>query len=134
MAKYSAPVPQTNNVVVPNIEDTLRMLAQNANETNKQNNQRMQKFESHLDILAQSQLKFQQTIQDQISHLTTALTERSKGTLPNQPEPNPRGKGVYHVENSSGSNQQNEHVNSIVTLRLGKQIDNKVELPQQKEK
>ncbi|XP_059645976.1 uncharacterized protein LOC132289629 [Cornus florida] len=56
-----------------------------------------------------------------------------QGTLPSQLEINLQAKGVHHIETSSSTDQSNGHVNSIITLRSRKQIDNKVELPTQHE-
>ncbi|XP_059664027.1 uncharacterized protein LOC132309759 [Cornus florida] len=131
MSNYVPPVPQNQHV--SNYEDTLKMLALNLNQSNKQSTQRIQKLESRFDLLTQNQLQFQQSMQNQLSQLTSVLSERQRGTLPSQPKINPQAKGVHHIETSSSTDQSNGHVNSIITLRSGKQIDNKVELPTQHE-
>ncbi|OVA07844.1 hypothetical protein BVC80_791g6 [Macleaya cordata] len=101
------------------------MLALNLEQSNKQSNQRIQTLEANLDILTKSQLQ----VQNQLSQLTTVMTERQRGTLPRQPEPNPRGKVVNQIGTTSTSDQFNDHVNSITTLISSKKVDNKVELP-----
>ena len=52
-----------------------------------------------------------------------------KGKFPSQPVPNP--KGVH--EASTSSPQQHGEVKAIMTLRKGKEVDNKVEMPVTKE-
>ena len=52
-----------------------------------------------------------------------------KGKFPSQPVPNP--KGVH--EASISSPQQHGEVKAVVTLRKGKEVDNKVEMPVTKE-
>lgn len=52
---------------------------------------------------------------------------RERGKFPSQPVPSPKGQFV--IGNSSGSTQVQKHVQSIVTLRLGRQVDNKVSMP-----
>ena len=48
-----------------------------------------------------------------------------KGKFPSQPMPNP--KGVH--EASTSSPQQHGEVKAVMTLRKGKEVDNKVEMP-----
>ena len=52
-----------------------------------------------------------------------------KGKFPSQPVPNP--KGVHEV--STSSPQQHGEVKAVMTLRKGKEVDNKVEMPVTKE-
>ncbi|KAH9705544.1 hypothetical protein KPL70_011915 [Citrus sinensis] len=59
---------------------------------------------------------------------TLAMTVE-KGKFPNQPVPNP--KGVH--EASTSSPQQHGEVKAVITLRKGKEVDNKVEMPVTKE-
>ena len=47
-----------------------------------------------------------------------------KGKFPSQPVPNP--KGVHEV--STSSSQHHEEVKVVITLRKGKEVDNKVEM------
>jgi hypothetical protein len=62
-------------------------------------------------------------MESQIGQIATHLGEREKGKLPSQPVPNPK---VYVIGNSSNSTHRHEQVQSIVTLRSGRQVDNKV--------
>jgi hypothetical protein len=67
----------------------------------------------------------------QVSQLASALSEREKGKLPSQPEPNP---GVAQIQgqfqaHASSSGPPPDHVNAIITLRSGRQIDNTVAMP-----
>ena len=59
---------------------------------------------------------------------TLAMTVE-KGKFPSQPVPNP--KGVH--EASTSSPQQHGEVKAVMTLRKGKEVDNKVEMPVTKE-
>jgi hypothetical protein len=60
--------------------------------------------------------------------LENQVGEREKGKFPSQPVPNP--KGQYGINNSSSSTHDQEHVQSITTLRSGRQIDNQVKTPE----
>jgi hypothetical protein len=51
------------------------------------------------------------------------LGESEKGKFPSQPVPNPK---AFTIGNSSNSAHGHEQVQSIVTLRSGRQVDNKV--------
>ena len=59
----------------------------------------------------------------QIGQLANHLGERDKGKFPSQPEPNPK---AFAIGNSSSSAHEQEHVQAIVTLRSGSQVDNHV--------
>jgi hypothetical protein len=61
-------------------------------------------------------------IEVQIGQIANHLGEREKGKLPSQPVPNPKLQGE-----SSYAHRQ-EHVQAIVTLRSGRQVDNQVVL------
>ena len=63
-----------------------------------------------------------------MSQLANSISARDKGTFPSQPEPNPKGQ-VVHYPKGKGP----EQVKSIITLRSGTQVDNKVELPRETE-
>ncbi|MGV7343219.1 hypothetical protein PJI17_31465, partial [Mycobacterium kansasii] len=63
----------------------------------------------------------------QVGQLATTLNEREKGKLPSQPVANP--KGQYEIGSNSNQGQYHEQAKSITTLRSGKQIDNKIEMP-----
>jgi hypothetical protein len=54
---------------------------------------------------------------------------REKGKLPSQPAPNP--KLQFHGESSSNAVQGQKHVQAIVSLRFGRQVDNQVVLPEE---
>ncbi|KAF5184903.1 hypothetical protein FRX31_025510, partial [Thalictrum thalictroides] len=65
-------------------------------------------------------------MQQILGQVVTNLAERPRGTLPSQPEQNPKGKGVYEASPS------NQNVNAITTLRSGRKVDNKVDyIPEQ---
>ena len=59
-----------------------------------------------------------------MGQLANSLSARDKGTFPSQPEPNPKGQVVHDIKGKGP-----EQVKSIITLRSGTQVDNKVELP-----
>jgi hypothetical protein len=62
-------------------------------------------------------------IETQIGQIASHLGEREKGKFPSQPVPNPK---ALTIENSSNFSHGHEQVQSIVTLRSGGQVDNKV--------
>jgi hypothetical protein len=62
-------------------------------------------------------------IETQIGQIASHLGEREKGKFPSQPMPNPK---ALTIENSSNSTHGHEQVQSIVTLRSRRQVDNKV--------
>jgi hypothetical protein len=62
-------------------------------------------------------------MENQIGQIANHLGEREKGKFPSQPEPNPK---AFAVGNSSNSAHGQEHVQAIVTLRSGRQVDNHV--------
>lgn len=63
----------------------------------------------------------------QFGQLATALNEREKGKFSGQPVANL--KGQYEIGSNSNQGQYQEQAKSITTLRSGKQIDNRVEMP-----
>ncbi|XP_062158732.1 uncharacterized protein LOC133866209 [Alnus glutinosa] len=63
-------------------------------------------------------------IEVQIVQIVNHLDEREKGKLPSQPVPNPK---LQCTSESSYAHRQ-EHVQAIVTLRSGRQVDNQVVL------
>ena len=74
----------------------------------------------------------------QMGQLTQFVHERERRTLPSQPEANPRMYQQQHMKNENvvpRGRQVNHveelvhHVNAIVTLRNGKQVDNHISLP-----
>jgi hypothetical protein len=62
-------------------------------------------------------------IESQIGQIANHLGQRKKGTFPSQPVPNPK---ALTTENSSNSTHRHEQVQSIATLRSGRQVDNRV--------
>jgi hypothetical protein len=62
-------------------------------------------------------------IKSQIGQIANHLGESEKGKFPSQPVPNPK---ALTIENSSNSVHGHEQVQFIVTLRSGRQVDNKV--------
>jgi hypothetical protein len=65
----------------------------------------------------------------QIGQIASHLGEREKGKLPSHPVPNP--KLQFHGGGSSNAVHGQEHVQAVVTLRSGKQVDNQVVLPEE---
>ncbi|KAF5179684.1 hypothetical protein FRX31_030729 [Thalictrum thalictroides] len=59
-------------------------------------------------------------MQQLLSQVVTTIAKRPKGSLPSQPKPNSKGKGVYEPSTLT------QHVNAITTLRSGKKVDNHV--------
>ncbi|XP_062158755.1 uncharacterized protein LOC133866234 [Alnus glutinosa] len=65
----------------------------------------------------------------QLRQMANQLGEREKGKLPSQPVPNPRLQ--FQGGSSSNAVQGQEHVQAIVSLRSGRQVDNQVVLPEE---
>jgi len=65
----------------------------------------------------------------QIGQIASQLGEREKGKVPSQPVPNLRLQ--FHGGSSWNAVQGEEHVQAIVSLRLGRQVDNQVALPEE---
>ena len=59
--------------------------------------------------------------------MANRLGERENGKFPSQPVPNPK---AFRIGNSSSSPHGQEHVQAIVTLRSGRQLDNHVVEPE----
>jgi len=68
-------------------------------------------------------------METQIGQIASHLGEREKGKLPSQPVPNL--KLQFHEGGSSNAVHGQEHVQAVVTLRLGKQVDNQVVHPEE---
>ena len=66
-------------------------------------------------------------MKNQIGQIANPLGEREKGKFPSQLEPNPK---AFAIENSSNSTHGHEHMQEIVTLRSGRQVDNHVVDPE----
>ena len=62
-------------------------------------------------------------IKSQIGQIESHLGERENGKFPSQPVPNPK---EFTIGNSSNSSHGHEQVQSIVTLRSGRQVDSKI--------
>ena len=78
---------------------------------------------------AQSVSSLEKMVGQLASSVQTLAMTVEKGKFPSQPVPNP--KGVH--EASTSSPQQHGEVKAIMTLRKGKEVDNKVEMPMTKE-
>jgi hypothetical protein len=61
-------------------------------------------------------------LETQVGQLASHIGERDKGKLPSQPVNNPKACTI-------GSAPNQEHAHAIVTLRSGKQVDNRVDKP-----
>jgi hypothetical protein len=68
-------------------------------------------------------------METQIGQIASHLGEREKGKLHSQPVPNP--KLQFHGGILSNAVHGQEHVQAVVTLRSGKQVDNQVVLPEE---
>jgi hypothetical protein len=62
-------------------------------------------------------------LETQVGQLASHIGERDKGKLPSQPVNNPKACTI-------GSAPNQEHAHAIVTLRSGKQVDNRVDEPE----
>ncbi|KAH9686664.1 hypothetical protein KPL70_014445 [Citrus sinensis] len=78
---------------------------------------------------AQSVSSLEKMVGQLASSVQTLAMTVEKGNFPSQPVPNP--KGVH--EASTSSPQQHGEVKAVMTLRKGKEVDNKVEMPVTKE-
>ncbi|KAH9770105.1 hypothetical protein KPL71_012260 [Citrus sinensis] len=78
---------------------------------------------------AQSVSSFEKMVGQLASSVQTLAMTVEKGKFPSPPVPNP--KGVH--EASTSSPQQHGEVKAVMTLRKGKEVDNKVEMPVTKE-
>jgi hypothetical protein len=63
-----------------------------------------------------------------MGQLENHMGERDKEKLPSQPMPNPK---AFMIGNSSNLVHGQEHVQAIVTLRSGRQVDNQVVEPEE---
>jgi hypothetical protein len=68
-------------------------------------------------------------METQIGQIASHLGEREKGKLPSQPVTNQ--KLQFHEGSSSNAVHGQEHVQAIVTLQSGRQMDNQVVLPEE---
>ncbi|KAH9792899.1 hypothetical protein KPL71_004332 [Citrus sinensis] len=78
---------------------------------------------------AQSVSSLEKMVGKLASSVQTSAMTVEKGKFPSQPVPNPKG---LH-EASTSSPQQHGEVKAVMTLRKGKEVDNKVEMPVTKE-
>jgi hypothetical protein len=62
-------------------------------------------------------------MESHIGQIATHLGEREKGKFPSQPVTNPK---AFTIGNASSQMHGQEHVQAIVTLRSGKQVDNQL--------
>ncbi|KAL6542016.1 hypothetical protein OROGR_011502 [Orobanche gracilis] len=106
--QYPSTVPKK-----PSLEDTLQQFMQST----------QQMFQSTQQAI-QSNSQSISKLETQIGQLAATLAEREKGKFPSQPTPNP--KGQYEV------NSSNAEVQSITTLRSGKEIQKPDYNPEEK--
>ncbi|XP_058216596.1 uncharacterized protein LOC131327445 [Rhododendron vialii] len=66
-------------------------------------------------------------LENQMGQLASQLAEREKGKFPSQTLVNP--KGQFSIGTTSTPSNEQHHVQSIITLRSGKEVDNKVSMP-----
>ena len=78
------------------------------------------KNSNHLNTQAISKLE------NQVGQLANQMGEREKGKFPSQPIPNP--KGQFAMNNPSASTYDHNQVQSIISLRSEKEVDNQVKI------
>ena len=66
-------------------------------------------------------------LESQIGQIAMTINRRDEGRLPSQPIANP--KGVNSIDENQPLGNHHEQVKSITTLRSGKAVDNRVEMP-----
>ncbi|XP_058216628.1 uncharacterized protein LOC131327478 [Rhododendron vialii] len=81
------------------------------------------KIENSTHLHAQAIAK----LENQMGQLASQLAEREKGKFPSQTLVNP--KGQFSIGTTSTPSNEQHHVQSIITLRSGKEVDNKVSMP-----
>ncbi|KAH9704471.1 hypothetical protein KPL70_011476 [Citrus sinensis] len=86
-------------------------------------------FRAGFNSQAQSVSSHEKMVGQLSSSVQTLAMTVEKDKFPSQPVPNP--KGVH--EASTSSPQQHGEVKAVMTLRKGKEVDNKVEMPATKE-
>ena len=62
-----------------------------------------------------------------MGQITNQVVEREKEKFPSQPVPNP--KGQFFTNNPTSSTYNQNQVQSIITLRSGREIENQVDVP-----
>ncbi|KAG5553972.1 hypothetical protein RHGRI_011741 [Rhododendron griersonianum] len=90
------------------------------------------KSTTHLNTQAITEIKNSTRIaitklENQMGQLANQVAEREKGKFPSQTLVNP--KGQFSIGTTSTSSNEQHHVQSIITLRSGKEVDNKVSMP-----
>ncbi|KAG5540097.1 hypothetical protein RHGRI_020361 [Rhododendron griersonianum] len=90
------------------------------------------KSTTHLNTQAITEIKNSTHIaitklENQMGQLANQVAEREKGKFPSQTLVNP--KGQFSIGTTSTSSNEQHHVQSIITLRSGKEVDNKVSMP-----
>ncbi|KAF6173869.1 hypothetical protein GIB67_039820 [Kingdonia uniflora] len=93
----------------PFLDDGIQALLQS-------NNHLMQQF-------MQMNLQSMRRIETSIAQLASGLSTRDKGTFPSQTQPNPKDQT---------ESLHRDQANTVITLRSGKTIDNKVRMPEDK--
>ncbi|KAH9724739.1 hypothetical protein KPL70_007603 [Citrus sinensis] len=114
-------------------EDSFQNLKNLTHSTIEQQNRTIDGLRNELRAGFNSQAQSVSSLEKMVGQLassvqTLAMTVE-KGKFPSQPVPNP--KGVH--EASTSSPQQHGEVKAVMTLRKGKEVDNKVEMPVTKE-
>ena len=67
------------------------------------------------------------TLQCSISRLTNQLQAQEKGKFPSQTQPNPRG--IHEIVSASEPAPIMDEVKAIITLRIGKKVEQPVPKP-----
>ncbi|PRQ50501.1 hypothetical protein RchiOBHm_Chr2g0133891 [Rosa chinensis] len=105
------PIQAPNEPKKPNFEDLMGEFLKVQTSTNAETKQNISSLVQGYQTLQQGMAR----LEVQVGQMATNMSERPKGALPSQPEPNPRGK--LH------------ECNAITTLRSGKVYDNHVYMP-----
>ncbi|XP_062161989.1 uncharacterized protein LOC133869023 [Alnus glutinosa] len=114
------------------LEDSLKAFIQFSNQTISEvknatlvNTQSINEVKNATMVNSQAIAK----MEVQLGQMANQLGEREKGKLPSQPVPNPRLQ--FQGGGSSNAVQGQEHVQAIVSLRSGRQVDNQVGLSEE---
>ncbi|KAL2454712.1 RT RNaseH 2 domain-containing protein [Abeliophyllum distichum] len=128
---------QTTNQFNPNFaqpkpwEEAIQKLTKATQAALEHQNHTITEFKNEVRTSQNSQAQSISNMENMMGQLASSVqqlaTTIEKGKFPSQPYPNP--KGVHNIGTDS-SNQQ-EEAKSIMTLRRGKQFDNKVDISKQ---
>ena len=118
---YSQPIPW---------EDAFQNFKNVTHSTIEQQNRTIDELRNEMraDFKAQSISNLEKMVGQLASSVQTSAMTVEKGKFPSPPVPNP--KGVH--EASTSLQQQHGEVKSVMTLRKGKEVNNKVEMPMTK--